>query len=118
MEKKTYESPKFDFQQMNLTERIADKCWGYNYVFIDADGDPKTPAEKYYWIDESSGCQGNDENSINSRLSELISYMAKHHPDFNETFKPEDVWTNVKDSLWLDPPVSSGKNNKIWKTEY
>ena len=34
-----YESPKFDFQELRLAERVANTCWGYAYAWYDADQD-------------------------------------------------------------------------------
>ena len=36
--KMEYESPKFEFEEMVLTEKVADTCWGYAYAWYDADG--------------------------------------------------------------------------------
>ena len=45
MEKKSYESPEFGFQEMKLMERVAEKCWGHGYAWVDHDADPNTPPE-------------------------------------------------------------------------
>lgn len=34
-----YEKPKFFFQEIQLTERIADTCWGLNTFIYDANND-------------------------------------------------------------------------------
>lgn len=39
MQKEKYECPEFDFQEMRLTERVADTCWGYKKAWWDEDKD-------------------------------------------------------------------------------
>lgn len=34
-----YESPKFDFQELKLFERVADTCWGTASIWLDTNGD-------------------------------------------------------------------------------
>lgn len=57
-----YESPKFEFEEMMLSEKVADKCWGYAYAWYDADQDGSIDGgEKvdlsYLGLGET-GCQG------------------------------------------------------------
>lgn len=40
-EKTEYESPKFEFEELTLTEKVAAVCWGYSYAWYDANGDGK-----------------------------------------------------------------------------
>lgn len=59
-----YESPKFEFEEMMLTEKVADTCWGYAYAWYDADKDgeiDEAVGEKVYLKDiglGANGCQG------------------------------------------------------------
>lgn len=56
MGKGKYESPKFDFQEMKLMERVADQCWGQaHWAWFDADKDGVVDDdEKYSWTQGAS----------------------------------------------------------------
>ena len=58
-----YESPKFEFEKMMLTEKVAAVCWGYAYAWYDADQDGSIDgAEKVELSSlglKDNGCQGN-----------------------------------------------------------
>lgn len=64
MNKENYESPRFDFEEMQLTEKVADTCWGYAYAWYDADKDGKIDVQDGEKVELSklglgaSGCQG------------------------------------------------------------
>ncbi|WP_033163629.1 hypothetical protein [Sharpea azabuensis] len=64
MKKENYESPRFDFEEMQLTEKVADTCWGYAYAWYDADKDGKIDVQDGEKVELSqlglgdSGCQG------------------------------------------------------------
>lgn len=89
-EQKIYESPKFEFEELRLSERVADKCWGYAYAWYDADGNGSIDGgEKVKLSDiglKENGCQGN------AARTELQDY-------FWDTFKvkltTDDVSTNT-----------------------
>ena len=57
-----YESPKFEFEKMMLTEKVAAVCWGYAYAWYDADQDGSIDgAEKVELSSlglKDNGCQG------------------------------------------------------------
>lgn len=63
MNQETYEHPRFHFQEMRLTEKVADTCWGYAYAWYDADGDGTIDSGERVDLSSlglgSSGCQGN-----------------------------------------------------------
>ena len=41
-----YERPKFEFQELQLLERVADTCWGYKEAWYDFNGNgTKDPSE-------------------------------------------------------------------------
>lgn len=41
-----YERPKFEFQELQLLERVADTCWGYKEAWYDSNGNgAKDPSE-------------------------------------------------------------------------
>ena len=60
--KTEYESPKFEFEEMVLTEKVADTCWGYAYAWYDADRDGSSDGDEKVDLSSlglgSNGCQG------------------------------------------------------------
>lgn len=94
MNKGTYESPKFEFEEMQLTEKVADTCWGYAYAWYDADKDGTLDGKEKVELKNiglgSSGCQG----------QAAVEALKKY---FNEAFGvsllDKDVSTNTKSSL-------------------
>lgn len=62
MENKKYESPKVDFQQMRILEKVADKCWGYAYAWYDVDGNGKIEGGEKVNLSSlglgTTGCKG------------------------------------------------------------
>ena len=75
MEKKSYESPEFGFQEMKLMERVAEKCWGHGYAWVDHDAVPNTPPENYYF--SPSGCAGyDDQNRLNSLIQKYPMVLS------------------------------------------
>ena len=94
MENKIYESPKVDFQEMKLLERVADKCWGYAYAWYDADGDgvvdDKEKIDLYKLGLGTNGCQGA------SARNALKNYFAKN---FGVNLSDDDVSTNTGSEL-------------------
>lgn len=53
-----YESPKFDFQELKLFERIADVCWGTASIWIDTNKD-NIISNADIELSTGGGCQGN-----------------------------------------------------------
>ena len=98
MEKKSYESPEFGFQEMKLMERVAEKCWGHGYAWVDHEADPNTPPENYYF--SPSGCAGYDDQN---RLNSLI----QKYPILAGKVNIADVKVNTKDSTYIDFPDKS-----------
>lgn len=94
MEKMTYESPKFEFEELKLAERVADTCWGYAYAWYDADKDGSIDGDEKVNLDElglgSSGCQG---NGAREALKEY--FLGK----FGVNLSNEDVSTNTKSQI-------------------
>lgn len=90
MENKKYESPKVDFQQMKLLEKVADKCWGYAYAWYDADKDGSIDEGEKVKLSSiglgTSGCQGGNAESA------LKDYFNK----FNANLTDDDVKVNSK----------------------
>lgn len=99
MTKMKYESPKFDFQEMKLAERVADKCWGAQYCWVDHDGDPSTPSKEWeiYKSETTNGCEGNDPKSVAERLA-----LAKEKfPEISDKLKEGDVKVNIQGSEFI-----------------
>lgn len=86
-----YESPKFEFQEMRLMERIADKCWGYAYAWYDADKDGKIDGGEKVVLNTiglgDNGCQGG------SAEQALKSYYSQN---FGVLLSDDDVKVNTK----------------------
>lgn len=104
MSKMKYEKPNFKFEEMRLMERIADKCWGYEYAFVDGNmnGVIELPGEKYHF--PKNGCEGNNPDSLDIRLKDLIAKF----PLLEGHIDNDDVATNIQNaSPWIQPPVKS-----------
>lgn len=89
-----YESPKFEFQEMRLFERVANKCWGYAYAWYDADKDGAIDGSEKVELSTlglgNTGCQGKD-----ARES-----LKKYFKDnFGVTLSDNDVSTNTESTV-------------------
>lgn len=87
MEKIKYESPKFDFQELRLMERVADTCWGFHYGWYDPDGTGPLPAER---IDLAAF------GSCKSVEDELVAYINGR---YGANITGDDVKTNTHNSV-------------------
>lgn len=91
-----YESPKLKFEEMILTEKVADTCWGYAYAWYDADQDGVIDEEEGEKVELSSlglgasGCQGN------SARDALKKYFFN---TFGVSLSDEDVSTNTMSQM-------------------
>lgn len=58
MNKMEYESPRFVFQELQLMERVADRCWGCKYAWYDADSDGVIDDTEMHYPsgDKKNGC--------------------------------------------------------------
>lgn len=94
MNKGTYEGPKFEFEEMQLTEKVADKCWGYAYAWYDADKDGQVDDAEKVELDSlglgTNGCQGN------SARNALKQYFSQN---FGVQLTDDDVSTNTGSRL-------------------
>ena len=96
MNKENYESPRFDFEEMQLTEKVADTCWGYAYAWYDADKDGKIDVQEGEKVELSqlglgaSGCQGK------AAREALKAYFFDK---FGVKLSNNDVSTNTKSPL-------------------
>lgn len=87
MHMKEYESPKFEFQEMKLTEQIADTCWGYKYGWYDIDGDGILDQGETIRLDWGS---------CNAVADGLVKYMKEN---FNMTIDRKAVHENSHSQL-------------------
>lgn len=94
MEKVTYESPKFEFEEMMLTEKVAAKCWGYAYAWYDADMDGVIDQNEKVSLSSlglgDSGCQGG------AARDALTNYF---YEKFNIMLNKDDVSTNTDSTV-------------------
>ena len=96
--KENYESPRFDFEEMQLTEKVADTCWGYAYAWYDADGDQVIDVQDGEKVELSklglgaSGCQGE------AAREALETYFKDR---FGVNLTDDAVSTNTKSKLVL-----------------
>lgn len=90
-----YESPKFEFQELRLAERVANTCWGYAYAWYDVDKDGKIDdnGEKVELVKlglGANGCQG----------SSAEAALKKHYKDaFGIELSDEAVKVNTKSTV-------------------
>lgn len=91
MNKGTYESPKFEFEEMQLTEKVADTCWGFAYAWYDADKDGRIDGGEKVDLKSlglgTTGCQGEDART------QLINYFREQ---FGVNLTEQEVSTNTK----------------------
>lgn len=74
MEKLHYQSPVFNFQELRLMERVAERCWGTSETWYDGngDGDFTDSGDVFISLDElglgKHGCKGqNAANALNEK---------------------------------------------------
>lgn len=91
---KRYESPKFEFQEMKLTEQVADTCWGYKYGWYDVDGDKV--------FDDGEAKIQLDWGSCNDVADGLVTYMRDN---FAKVIDRSEVHENSHSQL-VRPIVS------------
>lgn len=88
--KMEYESPEFNFQKLQLLERVAAKCWGYAYAWYDADSDGVIDDKEKVQLStiglDENGCQGD------GARTELTDYFKDN---FGIELSKDDVSTNV-----------------------
>ena len=88
-----YESPKFEFEKMMLTEKVAAVCWGYAYAWYDANGDGQITGAEHIDLKAlglgENGCQGSHAREA------LTEYFKKY---FGLELTKDDVSTNVDES--------------------
>lgn len=120
-----YESPKFDFQELKLFERVADTCWGTASIWLDTNGD-SIISNIDIQLSTGGGCKGNESaGNINNAIGEFnniantynnnkdLSAVAQYNPALAEYLKanPEAVLnpiTATANSNWANTKESSG----------
>lgn len=97
MEKMRYESPEFNFQEMQLMETVADTCWGYGHGWYDVDGDgTHDETEEMFDFGFAGGKCKKVENY-------LVEYINSNYENVHIT--GDDVKTNSNSQL-VKPVVS------------
>lgn len=91
--KREYESPKFDFEELKLFERVADKCWGTAQIWLDTNGDGIISGVDIN-LATGGGCQGHASataltNAINQFNSLAEQYNSNRNPDVFASSNPE-----------------------------
>ena len=88
MEKMIYESPKFEFQELKLAERVADTCWGVKYGWFDIDKDGVIDQNERISLDGMGSC-----NAVQNLLAQ---YLNQHYSAvLDKTITGNDVKTNT-----------------------
>ncbi len=120
-----YESPKFDFQELKLFERVADTCWGTASIWLDTNGD-SIISNIDIQLATGGGCIGNESaGNINNAIKDFnnianvynnnqdIEAVVQYNPALAEyllanpgvRLKPIEA---TADSNWANTKQSSG----------
>ncbi|MDO4941623.1 MAG: hypothetical protein Q4E73_02135 [Lachnospiraceae bacterium] len=83
-----YESPKFDFQELKLMERVADQCWGFHYGWYDVDGDGQVDSGEIINLASMGSCNSVEEG--------LVKYINEN---FGQNITNNDVKTNSHSTI-------------------
>lgn len=120
-----YESPKFDFQELKLFERVADTCWGTASIWLDTNGD-NIISNIDIQLATGGGCKGNDSAiNINNAIGQFndianaynnnkdLDAVAQYNPALAEYLQrnPSAVLkpiTAIATSNWANTKESSG----------
>ncbi|MGM9625005.1 MAG: hypothetical protein ACI3XM_04770 [Eubacteriales bacterium] len=76
MKKPEYEAPEFAFQELQLIERVADRCWGAKYIWFDKDKDGNLD------IDEPN-FSGNGCGTVDDQIKAFFSANPNLDPSFD-----------------------------------
>lgn len=98
MKEKEYESPKFEFEELKLSERVADTCWGVKYGWFDIDKDGMIDDNERIQLDGMGSCAG-VENQLADYLNQHYGYML------DKPITGNDVKTNTH-SKYVKPIYS------------
>ncbi len=91
--KREYESPKFDFEELKLFERVADVCWGTAQIWLDTNGDGAISGVDIN-LTTGGGCQGNwSAGALTDAIDQFNSlanqYNSTGNPDVFAASNPE-----------------------------
>lgn len=76
---RVYEKPEFGFQELKLSEKIADTCWGTGHAYLDCGSVPGKVDSGDLEIDFGGGCHGdaaaNAMNNwfVNHNINKVVS---------------------------------------------
>lgn len=88
MKRMEYESPKFEFEELEVTERVADTCWGFKYGWFDVDQDGSIDANERISLEGMGSCKGGER--------ELADYLNANYKDvLDRPVTGDDVKTNT-----------------------
>lgn len=88
METLKYESPKFEFEELELVERVAAVCWGLGHAYLDVDKDGQI-SDGDLQIDFGSGCNGAAAaEAINKWFLENLGQVTHYTPNVCNTQEP------------------------------
>ena len=120
-----YESPKFDFQELKLFERVADQCWGTANIWLDTNGD-SIISNIDIQLATGGGCKGNwSASTVNEAIGEFNSIVDaynnnkdldavyQYNPALGDYLKtnPGTILKEINaiaDSSWANTHQSSG----------
>ncbi len=122
---KEYESPRFDFEELKLFERVADECWGTASIWLDTNNDSIITGADIQ-LTTGGGCKGNESaGHINDAIKKYnnmvaasnggqnLAIVAQYNPELADyLFKnPGSSLTNITataTSNWANTKESSG----------
>lgn len=81
MVKAKYESPKFEFQEMRLLERVAAKCWGNDSPlkgYYDVNGNGIYDTGDYYFNVDTTV------NSCPDKGIAVVNWLKEKYPELQE----------------------------------
>ena len=105
MEKLKYESPKFEFEELKLAERVADTCWGFHFGWYDINGDGKHDSDEIIDFGSIPDYDYNNfivpyKNPNKDSCSAVESKLVKYLKDcYGLEVSPEEVKTNSHSQL-------------------
>lgn len=76
MEKMKYKKPVFDFQEMQIMEKVADVCWGQaHHAYFDADRNGKIDANEQCFNVKTGSCAASMEKLKNLLIEAEYIYI-------------------------------------------
>lgn len=84
MENERYESPRFEFHELKLVERIAEECWGTGNAWYDVDGDGVIDSTDIH-LDLNGGCKGKESANALNEWAQKIGLNIHFTPNSANT---------------------------------